>query len=144
MNRSPLQLKHYHFVSLALQAREDIDPASLAESAGPYPDFDGITLEPEVSLFSDDDAGECGPYLLRLAMGYHPEDDHFPYSFEVVIEGVFSLEDGSNTTDCKKTVVINGASVLYSAVREQLMTLSGRHLYGPMLLPALNFQHLDV
>lgn len=144
MNRSPLQLKHYHFVTLALRAQEGIDPDKLANSEGPYPDFDNIRLEPEVSLFSNDDAGDCGPYLLRLAMAYEPEGDEFPYSFEVIIEGVFSLEENSDVTDCKKTVVINGASVLYSAAREQLITLSSRHLYGPMLLPTLDFRHLEV
>lgn len=144
MNHSPLQLKHYHFVTLALHAREQLDPANLAKTDSPYPDFDGITLEPEVSLFSNDDAGDCGPYLLRLEMAHQPEDDQFPYSFEVVIEGVFSLENGTDIEDCKKTVVINGASMLYSAAREQLMTLSGHHLYGPMLLPTLDFRHLGL
>lgn len=144
MNRSPLQLQYYHFVTLALHAREGLNPANLAGNESPYPDFEGVHLEPEVSLFSDDNAGDCGPYLLRLEMAYKPEDDHFPYSFEVIIEGVFGLKDSASIEDCKKTVVINGASVLYSAAREQLMTLSGRHMYGPMLLPALNFQHLDL
>ena len=144
MNRSPLQLKHYHFVSLALSAREDFNSESLADNEGAYPDFEGINLQPEVSLFSNDDAGECGPYLLRLAMAYEPEAGEFPYSFEVVLEGVFALAEGADIADCKKTVVINGASMLYSAAREQLMTLSGRHLYGPMLLPSLDFRHLDV
>ena len=144
MNRSPLQLKHYHYVTLALHAREDIDATTLACSDGPYPDIDGIHCEPEVTLLSNDGADEGGPYLLRLAMQRQPDDDQFPYSFEVIIEGVFAISDTDQVADCKKTVVINGASVLYSAAREQLLTLSGRHMYGPMLLPALNFQHLEV
>lgn len=75
-----------------------------------------------MSRFSNGDAGECGPYLLRLAMAYEPEDDELPYSFEVIIEGVFALDEGSEVADCKKTVVINGASMLYSAALEQLVT----------------------
>lgn len=144
MNRSPLQLKHYHFVSLALRAREDLESFSIADSQGPYPDFGDISLQPEVSLYSNEDAGECGPYLVRLALAYDPVDDPFPYRFEVIVEGVFALEEGNGMDDCKKLVVINGASVLYSAAREQLLTLSSRHLYGPMMLPTLNFQHLTI
>lgn len=144
MNRSLLQLKHYHFITLALSAREDFNPARLAGSEGPYPDFESIQLEPVVSLFSNEEAGECGPYLLRLAVAYEPEADEFPYSFEAVVEGVFELAKEAEIVDYKKIVVINGASMLYSAAREQLVTLSGRHLYGPMLLPSLDFRHLDV
>lgn len=144
MIQSPLELKHYHFLTLELRAREDINPASIENSDAPYPSFEGIHLEPEVSMFTNEDAGEEGPYLLRLALAYTPEGNNFPYSFEVELEGVFAITDVSSVNDCKKTVVINGASVLYSAAREQLLTISGRHLFGPMLLPALNFQHLDV
>lgn len=145
MNRSPLQLKHYHFLSLALHANEDFDPATIAGAEGPYPSFEGIQLEPEVSLFSNDEDGDCGPYLLRLEMAFMPDENKpFPYGFHLTIEGVFSIEDSSGLDDCKKTVVINGASVLYTAAREQLLTLSSRHVYGPMLLPTLNFRHLAV
>ncbi|MGN5519641.1 hypothetical protein VF673_12270 [Halopseudomonas sp. Lyrl_26] len=144
MNRSPLQLKHYHFVTLALAAQDSYDPASFADSEGPYPDFDGILLQPEVSLFSNDEAGERGPFLLRLALGYEPEAGELPYSFEVVIEGVFGLAEEAEFSDCKRTVVVNGASILYSAAREQLMMLSSRHIYGPMMLPTLDFRQIGL
>lgn len=32
------------------------------------------------------------------------------------------------------------ASMLYSAVRNQLLTLSARHKYGPMMLPSVDFR----
>lgn len=144
MNRSPLQLNHYHFVTLALRACDGFDSGKLTSSKLTYPDFDEIELQPEVTLFSNDDDGEYGPYMLRLVLIYEPEENTFPYSFEVIIEGIFSITQDSDFKDCKKIVLVNGASVLYAAVREQLMSISSRHLYGPMLLPTLNFQQLDL
>jgi hypothetical protein len=35
-------------------------------------------------------------------MAYEPEDDEFPYSFDMVIEGVFALAIGADVTDCKE------------------------------------------
>jgi preprotein translocase subunit SecB len=142
MNRSPLQLKHYHFISLALSASQDYDAANQT-AAGPYPSFDNIQLHPEVTLFSNSDDDECEPYLVRLSINYKPENGEFPYSFDAVIEGIFEIIESAGIEDCKKTVVINGASMLYSAAREQLMALSSRHIHGPMLLPSLDFRHLN-
>jgi len=39
-------------------------------------------------------------------------------------------------------VVINGGSMLFGIVREQILALSLRHKNGPLLLPALDFRGL--
>ena len=41
-----------------------------------------------------------------------------------------------------RLVAINGASILYGAMREHLLTLSARHRHGPVLLPCLDFRGL--
>ena len=42
----------------------------------------------------------------------------------------------------RRLVAINGASILYGAMREHLLTLSARHRHGPVLLPCLDFRGL--
>ena len=127
--------------------RQDIDFMVAGEQQyEPYPDFGNEDLLPEVSLYSDDAESKCGPYLLKLGLSYIPsKTSKVPYQFEFNIEGIFVLGDmEKNEDECKKLVVVNGGSMLYSAVRDQLLTLSARHLYGPMLLPSLDFRYLDL
>jgi preprotein translocase subunit SecB len=38
--------------------------------------------------------------------------------------------------------LVNGASLLYGAVREMVSTITSRSAHGPLLLPSLNFQDL--
>ncbi len=144
-NWSPMQLRHYHFLRVEVAARESLlDDLDNSQQA-PNVDFEGIPLEPEVSLFSSEDDGEHGPYMLRLALKYDPpQGSTFPYRFDVALAGIIEVTAPDKLDDCKRLTVINGASMLYSAAREMLLTLTSRHLYGPMLLPTLNFQHLDL
>lgn len=148
MNRSPLQLKHYHYRAIVLKVRADIDvlEAPAEQEHEPYPDFGDDKLLPEVRLYSNDAQDQCGPYLLNLSLSYSPSaDSRIPYQFEFEIEGIFVLDEpDSPEPDCKKRVVINGGSMLYSAVRDQLLTLSARQIYGPMMLPSLDFRQLDL
>ena len=47
-----------------------------------------------------------------------------------------------NSEEIRHRLVINAASILYSSVRDQLLTLSARHKYGPMMLPSLDFRSI--
>lgn len=147
-NRSPLQLKHYHYRAMVLKVRQDVEVLETPSEQGlePYPDFGDDQLLPDVRLYSDGADDHCGPYLLNLSLSYSPsKSSKVPYQFEFEIEGIFILDQPDNTEDdCKKLVVINGGSMLYSAVCDQLLTLSARQIYGPMMLPSLNFRHLGL
>jgi len=144
-NWSPIQLRHYYFIRLSVIAREEVLSTLDIEQAASYPAFDDITLEPEVTLFSSDEGTEQGPYMLRLSIAHQPDKEStFPYTFDVVLEGVIEATEPDKLEDPKRLVVINGAGMLYSAAREQLLALTSRHLYGALMLPTLNFQHLEV
>jgi len=144
-NWSPIQLRHYYFIRLSVIAREEVLAALDIDQAALYPTFDDISLEPEVSLFRSDEGSEQDPYMLRLAVAHEPDEQSvFPYKFDVMLEGVIEVAHLDQLDDAKRLVVINGASMLYSAAREQILALTSRHLYGPLMLPTLNFQHLQV
>lgn len=119
-----------------------MDPEVLAEQSGPYPGFDGVELYPKVTLYQDEET-ENPTCLLRVELKHYPsEDSSFPYNFDVVLEGVFTLELDAEQERAERLFLYNGASMLYSSAREQLLTLSSRHIYGPIMLPSLNFQNL--
>lgn len=131
-------------IKLWLLKQRDVAMDELAQANESYPDFENIDLLPEVRLYSPEAENPCGPYLLRLSVEHTPDtSSKVPYIFEVTIEGIFELEElEKSEEECKRLVVINGGSMLYSAAREQLFTLSGRLLYGSMLLPSLDFRKL--
>ena len=143
MNLSPLQLKHYHFTSFFLRARPDFDIHQLESSSEPYPAMADIDLSPKVTL--TEAGGEQGTiYLVTLEILHEPsEGATFPYDFGASIEGIFTIDHDGDETERKHRVVVNGASMLFGAIREQLLTLSARHRYGPMLLPSLSFRDLQ-
>lgn len=143
MNRSPLQLKHYHYTGCHLQTR-DVDLSQLELGDSPYPSMDNIQLQPLVTLSEPDGEENPHDFLLTLALELSEENANgFPYTFAVEVEGVFQIDHDGPLAERKKRVLINGGSILFGVVRELLLTLSARHKFGPILLPSLNFQGLE-
>jgi len=143
MKLSPLQVKHYHFTALSVMARPDVDIGGLDYGSEPYPPTEEANIRTEVSLGEPD--GESNPhqFVVILNIACNPvEQSHFPYLFAASLEGVFTIEHEGDLEERKRLVVCNGASMLYGAAREQLLSLTARHKFGPMLLPAANFNGL--
>jgi len=40
-------------------------------------------------------------------------------------------------------LLVNGSSMLYSAMREMLLTITQRCMHGPVMLPSVNFIRLE-
>ncbi|MGL1932198.1 MAG: protein-export chaperone SecB [Desulfotalea sp.] len=64
------------------------------------------------------------------------EDSQQPYSIHLVAVGLFRV---NNWEEIDKLLRVNGASILYSAAREFLITTSGRGPWGPVTLPIYSF-----
>lgn len=63
----------------------------------------------------------------------------YPYSFKVVMVGFFQLSPEC-TSDDKDVLMANTApSMLYTAAREYLLTITGRTRYLPIMLPTVLF-----
>lgn len=63
----------------------------------------------------------------------------YPYSFEMVIVGFFQIAPDSNPEMKDFFVNVNAPSLLYSAARELLATLTSRGPYWPLWLPTTSF-----
>ncbi|WP_153116467.1 protein-export chaperone SecB [Rhodocyclus tenuis] len=142
MTLSPLQLKHYHFTSVSVASRVGVDLSSLERVEGLYP-----IIDDKVNFRTDIELGEMEGdknFALRVGVSGEPkEDSNFPYEFSATTEGVFEYIGEEDGDTMKRIVVINGAGLLYGAIRDQLMTLTARLNYGPMLLPSLDFRSLE-
>lgn len=140
MQPAMLQLKHYHFNAFSLHSRAGVVEFPHLEAGEAYPSLQAEELRPQVS-HAEPDAEDPRVFVIKLALEHSPvEGSTFPYDFKIEAEGVFNTSHEGDLEERRRLVVINGASILYSAMREHLLTLSARHRYGPVLLPCLDFR----
>ena len=151
MKTSPIQLLQLMFKRVHVE----IDPAHApAEPTNPSTtafDFDGIGITTEVGLAEVDLAHERGAmYLvsLRVVVNNQPaagesESKFSPYLIDVEVAGVVLLPKGAEELGpANDLVTVNGAALLWSAIREQLLTLTSRMPAGPVMLPTVHFHDL--
>lgn len=142
MPLSPLQLKHYHFTEFSVEASEALRPEEVNTGNSPYPLFEGVDWDTEVFL-GIPDSGDDHLFAVRVRVFGTPQPDgKFPYKFSAKTEGVFEFDHDGDLAERKRLVVINGASVLYGAMREQLLLTTSRCSHGAMLLPTVDFRAL--
>jgi preprotein translocase subunit SecB len=139
---SPLQLKHYHFKALSIRSTPDYDMDAAEFGGTPYPQMKTERIATRIILGTATDIQKQN-FLVELHLAYEPEvGELFPYTLQAEIEGIFELDSTEPLEDQKHLVAVNGASLLAGAIREQILALTARHQYGPVLIPSLSFKGL--
>lgn len=64
-------------------------------------------------------------------------DQALPYTINIEMIGLFEVTP-SFIKDKPRIIEVNGASILYSSIREQVLTLTGRSAWGTFNLPTLD------
>lgn len=139
MEASRLRLEASHLTKISIIPRENADVTPV----GQFADFNNANMSSEVTLQGLDNAEKNDiKHALQLQVLVSPKSDcHFPYDIDVSILGVFD----ANELPAEKRdvlVLVNGASMLYSALREMLLTLTYRCIHGPVMLPSVHFAKL--
>lgn len=138
MSRSPLLLDRYFFTKISLVTNDGFNPIADTNTeakvecgrATPVSELQSPDFVPHfrVSLIV-----RLGP----TASGGIP-----PYSGEFIVLGFFRVRPDFPESEASNMVAVNGASLLYGAVREMAASLSARGP-GPMLtLATLNFAEI--
>lgn len=137
MSAGPLlELQYYFFQKLMVEANERYD-ANSAETKPP----ENLILSLDFSAGRDLNTGHL--YQLRLGIrDLRAQQGEVPYIIGAVLVGYFKVADGDITDAFDRTVQINGASILYAAAREQILTLTGRGPYPAIKLPAISLAPL--
>ena len=151
MKPSPVQLMQLMFKHVKVE----LDPAHLpAEVPNPLTSvftFDGVSLQSEVGIGEADPDHERGTVFfveLRVVVDNEPNPDnkdqkYAPYKVDVAVEGVVLIPKGAGQlADAEDLAAVNGASMLWSAVREQVLTITSRMRAGPVVLPSVHFHDL--
>lgn len=151
MKPSPVQL----IQQLFKHVKVELDPAHLpAEVPNPLTSvftFDGVSLQSEVGVGEADPHHERGTMFfveLRVVVDNEPNPDvqeqkYAPYKIDVAVEGVVLIPKGAEKVgDPEDLAAVNGTSMLWSAVREQVLTVTSRMRAGPVVLPSVHFHDL--
>lgn len=151
MKPAPLQLLQVMFRKVSVEHDERHAPK---EPPNPFTSifvFDDVEISTEFGIGELDPDHERGClYLvsLRVVVDNQPKNEvprrkYSPYLIDVDTRGVVLVPKGAEQlAPPADLAAVNGASLLWSAVREQVMTISSRMLAGPVLLPTMNFHDL--
>ena len=140
MRPSPIQLKEMVYLGIKVwpQLLEETDGQVTAASF----DFNGVMIGEriEVQILGEEDNPMFYGVKLRISVE-NKEGKIAPYDLDVEVAGVFEIINKKiKKEEREEMVTVNGCAVLYSAIRDQIMTLTARSVRGALILPTVNFQ----
>lgn len=151
MKPSPVQLLQVMFKHVKVE----LDPVQLpAEVPNPLTSvftFDGVSLQSEIGIGRAEGHHERGMVFfvqLRVAVDNVPNPEmanqqFAPYKIDVAVEGLVLIPKGAEEIgDPHDLAAVNGASLLWSAAREQVLTITSRMRAGAVVLPTVHFHDL--
>ena len=145
MQLSPLQLLEYTFDGVSVIPVEGYEPdPAFAPGLVFFPGKLAMSADTGLALL--DEKEKYSDFGVKLTLRVGPKEDaQAPYNIQVSIRGIVRMHltqvDGQ-AEERRVRALVNGASLLYGAVREMVSTVTSRSAHGPLLLPSLNFQDL--
>lgn len=140
MKPSPLQLKQLLYTRLTV---EPIGQYLNVETAPAYEfDFEGVNFTGSVNTaLADGQNDDPRDYVVDLRISFPGEvGKQTPYRVDAGVIGFFQISDLIKKSEREDIVTVNGASLLYSAMREIVASITSRSVFGIMTLPTMNFQ----
>jgi hypothetical protein len=150
MKPSPIQLLRLMFKHVKVE----LEPAHLPEQI-PNPleavfTFDGVSIRTDVGIGEADPQANGQLYFLELKVVVDNEphaeavnQKFAPYKIDIAVEGIVLVPNGAEKLGPPEDLaVVNGTSLLWSAVREQVLSLTARMQAGPVMLPTVHFHDL--
>jgi hypothetical protein len=125
MNNYPISLDKIFFTKMHVEA--------IAEFKGL--DKNKLTHTPENKLHVStlDESGR--KFSVSMSTTFNKEkDSKDPYCIEIECIGIFSADTTLTLTEAIRHIQITAHSVLYGAIRESVLWITGRQPYGPFQL----------
>jgi hypothetical protein len=113
--------------------------------------FDGVSIQTEFGIGDADPDHERGRMYfmsLQVVVDNEPnvearEQKFSPYRIDVAVEGLVLVPKGAEKLGPPDDLAsVNGAVMLWSVVREQVLNLTSRMRAGPVMLPTVHFHDL--
>jgi preprotein translocase subunit SecB len=124
---SPLQLKSYFFPHVLVTADPSFTPNDDKSIHVDYKVKTGLERDEEHNL-----------YQVAVEIVATPDENaKIPYSIHLVGVGLFTVDE--KFPEPEKLLKITGASIIYSAAREFLITITSRGPWPAVILPMVSF-----
>lgn len=133
MRLAPIQLENYFIKALRFDLRAGFDSRESLDDKVALPDFN---INSNVTQDTDDTR------LCRCELTIELTDDpnnKFPYTFAIALVGIFRVSSKYSDDKVDLLIKVNAPSIMYSAAREIVLSISGRGGYPPVLLPSVSF-----
>ena len=130
ITRAPLEIKRHFFPLVHVAADPQYEPGRRTDKAN----FDVRTSVTK---------GEKGIYQVAVEITAEPEDENHRIAYSIHLIGVGLFTVSGKWKEPEKLLRINGASMIYSAAREFLITVTARGPWPPVMLPAISFKDRD-
>lgn len=140
MQPSPIQLKEMAYLGIKvwpqpLDETEETD----GQSKKPF-DFNGVMIGERVEITILGNADDPVVFGVKLRITIENKEGKIaPYTLDVEAAGLFEISKKIQKGKREEMVMVNGCAVLYSAIRDQVMTISARCVQGTLILPTVNF-----
>ncbi|MGT2509178.1 hypothetical protein [Cupriavidus basilensis] len=142
MKASPLKLNSLKFLRVSVFPRDEPEILTPVERAVSI-DTNGVNIHCSLTHAVADHAEGEEPRDYMVSMAIQVSDGPekvIPYKVDVACVGYFSIPHAFPEADRREDIaVVNGASLLYGAIREQVSSITSRCWYGELQLPSLNF-----
>lgn len=145
MQLSPLQLMEYTFEGVSVMPVEGYIPDR--EFAASLVFFPGkLAMSAEAGLALLDEQEKYTDFGVKLNFRVGPKEAaQAPYNIQISVRGTVRMhlkQTQGQAEERRVRALVNGASLLYGAVREMVSTITSRSVHGALLLPSLSFQDL--
>ena len=135
---SPLQLEHYFYERMQCVAEPSITVKDI--EAWHAADLRRFNLSVEAGSNPESDR----QWQVQVDLSSHPDfPEPAPYALHFTAIGLFRVDESFEHDDLERLIRVNGASVLYSAMREFVALFTSRAPWGAVKLPTINFRLLE-
>lgn len=140
---SPIQLKEMIYLGIKVWAQPIENVEEGKEAPAVDFDFNGVRIGERIEsqAFAETENAEPTLYGVKLRIAIENKEGKIaPYTIDVEVAGYFEVNKNVPLEKREDLVIVNGTAVLYSAIREQVMTITARSSQGKFILPTVNFQ----
>jgi preprotein translocase subunit SecB len=150
MKPSPIQLLRLTFKHVNVALDPAHIPSELPNPLEAVFTFDGVSVRTGVGIGEAEPQDNGRLYFLELnvvidnvAQPEAANQKFSPYTIDMAAEGVVLIPKGAEKLGPPEDLaIVNGTGLLWSAIREQVLSLTARMRAGPVMLPTVHFHDL--
>jgi len=129
----PLRLEQHYYDEVVVRARADASAALPADAA----------INVNARFAATDEDNRVWRVELRVEVAQRANVPPPGYEISVRAVGLFRVHPQFPEAKMQKLIAVTGVSILYSGMRDFLMTITARGPWGSVLLPTTSFTDLE-